>query len=343
MNLALHITGRRADGYHLLESLVVFTRFGDRAEMRAAGVDSFEIDGPFGEGLSIDGDNLVIRARDALREAVARQLRGGSRPTLPPSVLPDISPSRGEIMPSSASRPIFNQPEVDEAAERLISPLEGEMSGRTEGGNVRCSVSGLPVAIRLDKHLPLASGIGGGSSDAAATLRALNRLWRCNLTPGALAHIGQSLGADVPMCLAATPLIARGIGEIIEPVADFLELHLVLVNAGVEVPTPAVFAALAQKENPPLPPLPAHLYFDSLRSWLAASRNDLEAPATAIAPAIAESLAALRANDAAFARMSGSGATCFGLFETQAQAQAAAETIGHGRPGWFVAATSSRR
>lgn len=282
INLALHITSRRADGFHLLESLVVFTRFGDRVEVRAAEIDGFEIDGPFGEGLSTTSDNLVIRAREALREVVARQA---------------------------------------------------------------CDLSENPsaVSIRLEKHLPIASGIGGGSSDAAAALRALNRLWRCGLTHAELARIGRKLGADVPMCLTASPLIARGTGELIEPVPDFPELNLVLVNAGVEVSTPAVFAALTRKDNPPLPPLPPHLAFESLRSWLAISCNDLEAPAMAIAPAIAECLAALRAHHAAFARMSGSGATCFGLFETQAQAQSAAAAIRLSRPGWFIAATSNRK
>jgi 4-diphosphocytidyl-2-C-methyl-D-erythritol kinase len=289
INLALHITGRRADGFHTLESLVVFTQFGDRVEAHAAATDSFAIDGPFGQGLSADGGNLVIRARDTLRQAVARHSREGFRP------------------------------------ERAVS-----------------EPNPFPVAIRLEKHLPIASGIGGGSSDAAAILRALNRLWRCGLSPVELAQIGSKLGADVPMCLHAAPLIARGTGEIIEPVADFPKLHLVLVNAGVEVSTPAVFAALVQKENPPLPPLPPRPDFDSLLTWLTATRNDLEAPAVTIAPAIAESLATLRASHAAFARMSGSGATCFGLYETQAQAQSAAAAIRHSQPGWFVAATSTR-
>lgn len=276
INLALHITGRRADGFHTLESLVMFTQFGDRVEAQAAQADGFAIDGPFGKGLCAEGGNLVIRARDAIRNAVARQ-------DLP------------------------------------------------------------PVAISLEKHLPIASGIGGGSSDAAATLKALNRLWRCGLTPDALARIGTRLGADVPMCLHAAPLVARGIGEIIEPVRDFPEMHLVLVNAGVEVSTPAVFSALKRRQNPLLPPLPSRLDFNSLCNWLAAARNDLEAPAMAIAPAIADSLAALRATQAVLARMSGSGATCFGLYETQAQAQSAVAAIRRSQPGWFVVATSNRR
>jgi 4-diphosphocytidyl-2-C-methyl-D-erythritol kinase len=357
INLALHITGRRADGFHLLESLVVFTRFGDRVEAQAAQTDNFAIDGPFGAGLCANADNLVIRARDALREAVGGRLREGLPPTTPPSGLPDYRgratgpgpsfgpPSRGEIRLSSASASAIDRAEDDEPSELLISPLEGEMSGRTEGGAQACDLSENPpaVSIRLEKHLPIASGIGGGSSDAAAILRALNRLWRCGLSPAELAQIGSKLGADVPMCLHAAPLIARGTGEIIEPVADFPKLHLVLVNAGVEVSTPAVFAALVQKENPPLPPLPPRPDFDSLLTWLTAARNDLEAPAVTIAPAIAESLATLRASHAAFARMSGSGATCFGLYETQAQAQSAAAAIRHSRPDWFVAATSTRR
>lgn len=273
INLALHVTGRRADGYHLLESLVVFTRFGDRLHISRAARDSLTIDGPFAAELHAGQDNLVARAREALR-AAARH-----------------------------------------AAE--------------------------PVAIRLEKNLPVASGIGGGSSDAAAALRSLNGLWHCGLDNKALAELGAILGADLPMCLAAQPLIARGIGELLEPVTTLPPIAMVLANPGVAVATPAVFSALASRDNPPLPPLPGRLDFRTLVGWLDTTRNDLEAPARLIAPAIAETLDALRACGAAVARMSGSGATCFGLFATQAAAENAAALLRRTRPDWFVAATQT--
>lgn len=268
INLALHVTGRRADGYHLLESLAVFTEFGDRVVIAPAAEDGFAVTGPFAGNVPLDAGNLVIRARDALRQA----------------------------------NPAF----------------------------------ATPVCITLEKNLPIASGIGGGSSDAAAVLRALARHWRIDTD---LAVTGLKLGADIPMCLAAQPLIARGIGEIIEPVADFPALPLVLVNPGIAVSTPEVFRALANRENPPLPPLPSRLDLPSIVDWLRATRNDLEAPAKALAPVIGEALDALDRAGGVFARMSGSGATCFGLFETTSQADAAAKAIRQAQPGWFVAAT----
>lgn len=268
INLALHVTGRRADGYHLLESLAVFTEFGDRVVIAPAAEDGFAVTGPFAGNVPLDAGNLVIRARDALRQA----------------------------------NPAF----------------------------------ATPVCITLEKNLPIASGIGGGSSDAAAVLRALARHWRIDTD---LAVTGLKLGADIPMCLAAQPLIARGIGEIIEPVADFPALPLVLVNPGIAVSTPEVFRALANRENPPLPPLPSRLDLPSIVDWLRATRNDLEAPAKALAPVIGDALDALDRAGSVFARMSGSGATCFGLFKTTSGAEAAAKAIRQAQPGWFVAAT----
>ena len=275
LNLALHVTGRRADGYHLLESLVVFTRFGDRLHIEPAEIDSLSIEGPFAGQLDAGQHNLAIRAREALRQALPAQ----ARDDLP------------------------------------------------------------PVSIRLEKNLPVASGIGGGSSDAAAVLRCLNRLWRCGFNDRELAEIGAGLGADVPMCLAARPLVARGIGEIVEPAADFPALALVLVNPGMAVSTPDVFARLAQRDGESLPPLPRPIDFHSLRNWLETTRNDLEPAARDIQPAVGQVLAALDRAGSGFSRMSGSGATCFGLFETGNVAKRAALAIRAKHPGWFVAAT----
>ena len=272
INLALHVTGRRGDGYHLIETLAVFAGPGDALRFEPAATDRLDIDGPFSRGLTADGGNLVIRARDLLRR---------------------------------------------------------EMPGAP------------PVAIRLTKNLPVASGIGGGSSDAAATLRGLARLWASSLGDADLARLAASLGADVPMCLAARPLVARGVGEELEPIDAWPPLHLVLVNPGVAVSTPAVFAALAIRDNPPLPPLPNRRDAGSIAGWLANTRNDLEAPARGLAPAIGAVLDALRSAGAGLARMSGSGATCFGLFDSAADARAAQATIARREPGWFVAATTT--
>ncbi|MGY6708607.1 MAG: 4-(cytidine 5'-diphospho)-2-C-methyl-D-erythritol kinase [Rhizobiaceae bacterium] len=271
VNLALHVTGQRADGYHLLDTLAVFATFGDRVSVESDGTDRFAVSGPYAAAVPSGPDNLVLRARDLLRLAARRS----------------------------------------------------------------CP----PVRITLEKNIPAASGIGGGSSDAAATLRALDRHWGLGLGEAGLREAALPLGADLPMCLAARPLRAAGIGEILEPVDGMPALDMVLVNPGLEMATPSVFAALQRRDGAPLPALPQSPSTAALLDWLAATRNDLEAPAKAIAPVIGETLAALEQAGAAFARMSGSGATCFGLFADAASATRAAAVIGRREPGWFVTAT----
>ena len=273
-----------------------------------------------------ESGNLVVRARDALRDYI----KAMPRPFAPPSGLPAISPTRGEIGRPKGFRQSSTPP---------ISPLVGEMAGRPEGGAKGRGVS-KSTRIKLEKNLPIASGIGGGSSDAAAALKALNRLWNAGLDEGELAEIGIRLGADVPMCLHAGPLVARGVGDEIEPLPGFPALGVVLVNPGAAVATPEVFRALRRPGNPPLPPLPERPDLDALVGWLRTTRNDLQEPAVGLAPSIAEALAEIEAERAAFARMSGSGATCFGLFGRQQDASRAATAIRGRRPGWFVAATS---
>ena len=270
LNLALHVTGRRADGYHLIDSLVGFTRFGDRVTISPSTEDRFEMTGPYAAGLPADDGNLVLRALKAMRA------------------------------------------EFD----------------RTD-----------PVSITLEKNLPVASGVGGGSSDAAAVMRGLAALWHLPTDRERLVRVGIGLGADVPMCLAARPLLARGIGDEITPVDGFPHLGIVLVNPGVGVSTAAVFTALASRDSAPLPPLPGHLDFHTLCNWLETTRNDLEVPARTLEPSINGSLSALKKAGAHFVRMSGSGATCFGLFESGNLAKRAASEIRKRKPGWFVAAT----
>ena len=253
INLALHVVGQRADGYHLLDSLVVFTAAGDRVAV-AAGGPSLTVTGPFAGGVPADGTNLCLRAAHAV---------------------------------------------------------------------------GMDAAITLHKALPVASGIGGGSADAAAVLRALGRV----------PDRPETLGADVPVCLLSQPALMRGVGEVIIPVSGLPVLHLVLVNPGVALSTPAVFAALQRRHNPPLPDLPAGAGATGLVAWLAACRNDLQPPAIGLAPGIADALDALTAYGALLARMSGSGATCFGVFPDAGAAAAAASFIAAAQPGWWVTAT----
>lgn len=276
INLALHITGRRADGYHLIESFVVFAELGDHVTVHPADRDAFSLEGPEAAALSAEAasSNLVVRARDALRDA-ARQ--------------------SGLELP--------------------------------------------PVDIRLDKRLPVASGIGGGSADAAATLKALCALWGYDPGQQTLSRIALALGADVPMCLQGRPLIARGIGEALVPVDLGFALDLVIVNPRIGVSTPKVFAALESRDNPPLPDPEGVGDRNRFLEWLAGTRNDLQPPARSMVAEIDQCLSALQLAGAQFARMSGSGASCFGVFASAKAAQMAAENLRIDRPEWFIAAT----
>lgn len=274
VNLALHVVGRRPDGYHDLDMLVAFARAADLVTVAPAESLSLEVAGPFAAALG-DGDNLVL--------AAARRL-----------------------------------------AARLAA------AGRPAPG----------ARIRLVKNLPVASGIGGGSADAAAALVALDRLWGAGLAAADLAAEGLALGADVPMCLAGRPARVRGIGERVEPIAPLPAHGLLLVNPGVPLATPAVFRRMERRENPPLPdPPPVFADAAALAGYLAGTRNDLTAPAVTLAPGVAEVLARLAAEPACrLARMSGSGATCFGLFDDPARAETAAAAIAAEGRGWWVAA-----
>ena len=195
------------------------------------------------------------------------------------------------------------------------------------------------AAITLAKNLPVASGIGGGSSDAAATLRALAALWDARLGAAELATLGAALGADVPVCLAARTSWLSGIGEHVEAGPALPPVAVVLTNPGVALPTASVFrrrtGAFSQAARFAGTPRSAI----ELVALLARTRNDLTAAAIALVPAIGEALDALAAaNGALIARMSGSGATCFALFASDEQASAAAEILRARHAGWWVAA-----
>ena len=196
------------------------------------------------------------------------------------------------------------------------------------------------LAIRLDKRLPIASGVGGGSADAAAALRLGMRLWGRAPGDAALAALALRLGADVPVCLGSAPALMSGVGETLDPAPPFPGFWMVLANPMRQLPTAQVFAGLTRRENPAGPAAPARFArLGDFVAWLARQRNDLEAPARAAMPAVAAVLGALRwSEDCLLARMSGSGATCFGMFADQAAALTAADAIRAAHPEWWTAA-----
>lgn len=267
INLFLHVGTRRADGFHPLQSLAVFTDMGDRLTFEAAPVLSLKVQGPFSAGLQGEGDNLVVRA--------ARALGAGG------------------------------------------------------------------AAITLTKNLPVSSGIGGGSSDAAAALRGLRRLWNADTDDTALQALAAELGSDIPVCVAAKTSFMEGRGEILRPVQAMPRIAMLLVNPGVAVPTKDVFAALQTRSGADMT-LPQGGFNDTadLLRFLEATRNDLEAPARALQPVIGEVLAQIASLPGAlFTRMSGSGATCFGIFPDDDCCARAAKALKKKYPGWWVAPT----
>ncbi len=262
ITLFLHVTGRRADGYHLLSSNVVFTDIGDRLALAPApdGGLSLALDGPFGPALAAEPDNLVLRA--------ARLL-----------------------------------------ADRLGVVPEARMT--------------------LTKVLPVASGIGGGSADAAAALRGLNRLWGGGLPAATLAEMAQALGADVKVCLYSESAHMAGVGEVLNRGPAVAGIGVLLANPGAHVPTPTVFKARTGpfSQPDPLPVAPA-LDGGGLAAALATRRNDLQAPAMSLHPVIGDLVSAVAGLPGCrHAGMSGSGATCFGLFDDRGRADAARQAL----------------
>jgi 4-diphosphocytidyl-2-C-methyl-D-erythritol kinase len=200
-----------------------------------------------------------------------------------------------------------------------------------------------PLALSIAKRIPIAAGLGGGSADAAAALRLLDRLWGLGLKPKKLAEIALTLGADVPMCLVSQPLVARGIGEALTPVGGIPSLAVVLVHPGISMPTAAVFAGLGKEQRSGLPALPPRFRSTmDLVFWLRQTRNDLIDPARVVSrKAVAASKALSGDPDCLFARMSGSGAAAFGIFVKPAAAERAAERIKAAKPDWWVAAATT--
>ena len=195
--------------------------------------------------------------------------------------------------------------------------------------------------ILLDKNLPVAAGIAGGSADAAAALRALNMFWDLNLTEPELLDIAAGLGSDVPACMLSSPCWMEGRGERVTRTDALPQFPLVLVNPGVMVPTGQVFADLnARTGIGAMQPPPRIQTLWDLVAYLEDAGNDLEAPAGRLAPIIEDVLLALdREPGCALAQMSGSGATCFGLFHEAQFAAGAAERIAQDHPDWWVRLT----
>ena len=271
VNLYLHVTGRRTDGYHLLDSLVAFVDVGDRLIAEPAADFSLEVSGPEAASLRLVGDdNLVLRAARAL--AAHLQISNGA-------------------------------------------------------------------ALRLEKHLPVTAGIGGGSSDAAATLRALRRLWQVPVDNAGLQTLAVGLGADVPACVAGRPVWVSGIGEGIEAAAELPRAGTLLANPRRQLPTAAVFAARRGpfSEAARFAPMPADAA--GLARALTERRNDLTDAALGLMPEIGAVLARLAALPGALlARMSGSGPTCFALFDSRCAAEEARRTLVAAEPLWWCAA-----
>lgn len=276
VNLDLRITGRRDDGYHELDSLVVFPRIGDVLTFEPA----------LDLTLLVDGPNAAS--------------------------LQDVAPEKNLVL---------------QAAQKLQVHANTELGAR----------------IRLTKNLPVAAGLGGGSADAAACLLGLLKLWDLNVDRRELMDMGLGLGADVPVCLAGSPCYLTGIGEAIQPIGHFPTLWMVLVNPGIALSTPQVFAARSGGFSPERSASNSYQnggtndYKDLLEA-LSKSVNDLEAPAISLVPEINDCLTELRsAPGCSLARMSGSGATCFGLFASPEEASASAGSIGAAHVDWWTA------
>jgi 4-diphosphocytidyl-2-C-methyl-D-erythritol kinase len=279
INLALQILGRREDGYHDIDSLVVFADIGDRVAASATNDGpTLAVEGPFAADLLATtsvGGNLVLRAAEAIAGAV----------------------------------------------------------GKTPSG----------LALQLTKNLPIGAGIGGGSADAAATLRLLDRYWQLRLPPEQLEGLALELGADVPMCLRSGALRASGKGEKLADVGGLPPLPMVLVFPSAIVDTGAVFARRTGAFDPPLPELPTRFGgVSNVAGWLGQTRNGLEQAGRSEAPVIDEVLRLLAASeDCLLARMSGSGSCCFGLYPTRAVAERAASSLQAEHADWWVEATTA--
>jgi 4-diphosphocytidyl-2-C-methyl-D-erythritol kinase len=276
VNLTLRVVGRRADGYHDIESLVTFAEFGDRLTLTPGGELAVMVVGPGTGQTGANAENLVLKAARALAARVA-DLRQGT--------------------------------------------------------------------FRLEKNIPVAAGLGGGSADAAAALRLLARANKLAADDPRLHEAARATGADVPVCLDPRPRLMRGIGDILSAPLPLPRLYGLLVNPGIALATKLVFSGWKAPRGEPAASMASMAMNEMpdvqrLLDWLAREANDLERPAMALAPAIGDVLTALRENAGCrLARMSGSGATCFALFLSAAEAAAAARQLRAQFPQWWICET----
>lgn len=285
LNLYLHVVGKRADGYHELDSLVAFADIADTVTVRP--------------GI----------ARVALRGA-------------------DLPPAGPRLVISGPFGPTL-----------MAEDPAGNLVLRAAHALAACLGVPAEALLTLEKALPIASGIGGGSADAAAALRGLASLWGVEPGDARLFGVAASLGADVPVCLAGRPCFFGGVGEKLDEAPALPETHVVLVNPGVPVPTPAVFRARTGDFSQPARFTQAPGSAAELAALLAERRNDLTDPALTVAPVIADTLGAIgRTDGCLLARLSGSGATCFGLYASAENARRAADAIAADAPRWWVKA-----
>ncbi len=229
-------------------------------------------------------------------------------------------------------------PDTGPADDNLVMKAAGALQAWADKNGHKTK----PVAFTLEKNLPVASGIGGGSSDAAAALLMLAAHWRLPVAIDDLEAMGLQLGADIPVCLRAAPTLVAGVGEVLEPIDNLPPFALALVNPRVQVPTAQVFKALTVRSGALAPPRRTLKTTRDLAMYLDGTMNDLAAPAKTIAPVVMDVENVLTATDGCLtARMSGSGATCFGLYETKSAADDAARAIAAAHPEWWVKSAAS--
>jgi 4-diphosphocytidyl-2-C-methyl-D-erythritol kinase len=270
LNLYLHVTGRRPDGYHLLDSLVAFAGVRDTVAAAPADALSLAVEGPFAAAVPAGGDNLALRAAGAL----------------------------------------------------------ARLCGETRGAR-----------LTLAKRLPVGAGMGGGSADAAAAIRALTALWGARPPADEVQRLALALGADVPACLAGRAAFVGGIGERIAAAPALPPCWVVLAHPGRPLATEAVYRGFGGRFSGPARFDEAPADARSLARLLDARGNDLTEAAVRLEPAVGDVLAALASlPKALLARMTGSGAACFALFAGVAEAGPAAAILKAKRPAWWVAA-----
>ena len=266
LNLTLHVTGKLPNGYHELDSLVVFTEFGDQLELEPANRFHLTTKGPFSQALPPQSQNIILSA---------------------------------------------------------LRLYEGRATD---------------FKILLEKSIPIAAGLGGGSTDASSALHLAAKYLGCPLPVVDKKLV--AIGSDLPVCLTGKPAIVKGLGEKLAVLDRFFAFPVLLVNPNKPVQTSLVYQTLAEANNPPQSPYPEDGNQDEVLSWLKEQRNDLESPAILLCPAIKTILAGLREqNGCLLARMSGSGGTCFGIFQTMEQVIGAARRINHQVPEWWVQPT----